>query len=82
LELKGAPTVLFMLELSGNGLVVLRWPTLPRTLSVDERCTLVHCEVLAGWTGRIVPHSVDAAESPGKRRGYVGFTGEGQILIF
>ena len=71
LELSGADTLL-MIELSGKGLVVLRWPTLPRTLNVGERHTVVLGESLAGWTGRIVPNSVDAAESPGKLRGYVG----------
>jgi Flp pilus assembly protein TadD len=71
-----------MLELSGKGLIILRWTTFPRTLNVGERCTLVHGDVLAGWTGRLVPKSIDAAESPGKLRGFVGFTGEGQILVF
>ena len=73
---------LSMLELSGMGLIVLRWTTPPRSLAVGERCTLVHMDVLAGWTGRIVPKSVDAAESPGKLRGFVGFSGDGQILVF
>ena len=81
LELAGAEPLL-LLELSGKGLIVLRWTVEPRTLAVGERCTLVHGEMLAGWTGRIVPNSVDAAESPGKLRGFVGFTGEGQILVF
>ena len=80
LELPGSQA-LSMLELSGKGLIVLRGKTLPRTLSVGERCTLVHADVLAGWTGRVVPSSVDAAESPGKLRGFLGFTGEGQLLV-
>ncbi len=81
LELAGAEPLL-LLELSGTGLIALRWTVQPRTLNVGERCTLVHGEMVAGWTGRIVPNSVDAAESPGKLRGFVGFTGEGQILVF
>lgn len=81
IELAGAETLL-MLGLSGKGLVVLRWTTLPHALNVGDGRALVHGEVLAGWTGRIVPNSVDAAESPGKLRGYVGFTGEGQVLVF
>lgn len=81
LELAGAEPLL-LLELSGKGLIALRWTAQPRTLSVGERCTLVHGEMVAGWTGRIVPNSVDAAESPGKLRGFVGFTGEGQLLVF
>jgi tetratricopeptide (TPR) repeat protein len=79
-ELKGAEPLL-MLELSGTGLVVLQWTTAPRTLAVGERCNLVHGEVLAGWTGRVVPRPLDAAEAPGKLRGFVGLTGEGQILV-
>ncbi len=71
-----------MLEISGKGLIVLRWTTPPRALAVGEQCTLVHMEELVGWTGRIVPKSVDAAESPGKLRGFIGFSGEGQILVF
>ncbi len=81
LELSGS-VALSMLELSGTGLVVLRWAAPPRAMTVGEHCSLVHSDVLAGWTGRVVPKSVDAAESPGKLRGFVGFSGEGQVFVF
>jgi hypothetical protein len=81
LELSGS-VALSMLELSGTGLVVLRWAAPPRAMTVSEHCSLVHSDVLAGWTGRVVPKSVDAAESPGKLRGFVGFSGEGQVFVF
>lgn len=70
-----------MLEISGKGLVVMRWATLPRTLAVGERCNLIRGEALAGWTGRIVASPIDAADAPGKLRGFVSLTGEGQILV-
>ena len=72
---------LALLELSGTGIVLLRWSTPPRSIGVSQHCTLVRTQEIAGWTGRLVPQPIDAAESPGKLRGYVGFFGEGAVLV-
>ena len=80
-EIAGADAI-SLLELSGTGVIILRWATPPRSLNVGEYGTLVHSQDVAGWTGRIVPNGVDPAESPGKLRGFFGFTGEGSILMF
>ena len=81
LEISGAEA-LSLLEFSGTGLLILRWSTPPRSLGIAERSTLVHAQDVAGWTGRVVPNAVDPAESPGKLRGFLGFTGEGAVLTF
>jgi len=80
-EIPGADA-LSLLEFSGTGLLILRWSSPPRSLGIAERCTLVHAQDVAGWTGRVVPNAVDPAESPGKLRGFLGFTGQGTVLTF
>jgi Tfp pilus assembly protein PilF len=72
---------LALLELSGTGLVLLRWTAPPRSIGVSQHCTLVRTQEIVGWTGRLVPQPVDAAESPGKLRGFVGFFGEGAVFV-
>lgn len=72
---------LTLLEFSGTGLVLLRWTASPRSLGVTQNCTLVHSQEVAGWTGRVVPRAIDAAESPGKQRGFLGFTGQGAVFV-
>jgi hypothetical protein len=73
---------LSLLEFSGTGLIILRWSRPPRSIGVSECGTFVHSQDVAGWTGRIIPKAVDPAESPGKLRGFLGFTGEGAVLAF
>ena len=77
-ESEGAP----MVQLTGTGTVVLELLHPLSALEVKPQKTLfIRRELVVGWTGRLVPRSVPVHEAPGAQFGFVGFAGEGIVLV-
>ena len=71
-----------MVHVRGTGTLVLELPvTVAAMEATQDAGCLVRCEVLIGWTGRLVPRCLPAVDAPGHARGWVAFGGEGAVLF-
>jgi hypothetical protein len=69
-------------QLRGPGAVLVElidpWLALEATA---DRPVIARRDVLLGWSGRLVPRVLPAAEAPGGHRGLVSLVGEGTVLL-
>ena len=71
-----------MVQLSGKGAVVFETRDGLRALEVlSQRTLAVRAEDVVGWTGRMLAHPLGPDEAPGAIHGFVGFSGEGAVLL-
>ncbi len=71
-----------MVQLSGDGAVVVELDGHLHAVPVEGEGTVaVVSDHVVGWTGRLFPKPLDPAHAPGGGRGYVGFSGEGSVLV-
>jgi len=71
-----------MVQLSGKGAVVFEARHSVRTLDVArERPLTVRAEDVIGWTGRLLAQPLAAEQAPGSLPGFVGFSGDGTVLL-
>jgi uncharacterized protein (AIM24 family) len=71
-----------VVQLAGEGAVVLQVGGLLHALEVSEpaHVTVTDSQVV-GWTGRLLPRSLEASGAPGGGRGFVGFSGTGSVFV-
>ncbi|MFO0677943.1 MAG: hypothetical protein U0169_15510 [Polyangiaceae bacterium] len=71
-----------MVQLEGTGVVVLELLHPLSSLEVSaSKSVHLRKELVLGWTGRLVPRTIPAHEAPGGQHGFVGFGGEGVVLL-
>lgn len=71
-----------MVQLSGEGAVVVELDGELHAVPVEGEGTVaVVSDHVVGWTGRLFPKPLDPSHAPGGGRGYVGFSGEGSVLV-
>ena len=70
-----------VVRITGKGLVALSLATRARSLDVSDGGLVVRHSDVAGWTARVLPESVDPAESPGRARGYLSLSGNGSVIL-
>jgi hypothetical protein len=70
-----------VIRITGQGVVLLALPLRPRAVDITEGGLLIRASDVVGWTARVLPVAVDPAESPGRARGYLSFTGNGHVLL-
>jgi hypothetical protein len=71
-----------LVHVKGKGTLVVELPVTVAVMeaTADAGC-LVRCEVLLGWTGRLVPRCLPAIDAPGQTRGWVAFRGDGAVMF-
>lgn len=73
---------LVLVHLWGTGRVLLDVPPGLSALAVDPGASVVaRARCVFGWTGRLLPQALPAAQAPGGARGFVSFSGEGALLL-
>jgi uncharacterized protein (AIM24 family) len=71
-----------LVQLSGQGPVVFDVTNGLRALPVTaESAVTIRADCVVGWTGRLLPRPMPAAEAPGALHGYIMFSGDGAIFI-
>lgn len=71
-----------LVQLSGRGTVIIDAICGLASLPVSaESSVLLRAEQVVGWTGRLVPRAVPAAEAPGAILGLSIFSGDGAIFV-
>jgi uncharacterized protein (AIM24 family) len=71
-----------MVQLSGKGAVVFEVRQGLRALEVaPERPLTVRAEDVIGWTGRLLAQPLGGEQAPGSMPGFVGFSGDGTVLL-
>lgn len=75
---EGTPVV----QLRGSGTAVLELAgALASVQSAAGRPVVARREVVVGWRGRLMVHSLSPGEAPGGQRGLLRFAGEGTVLL-
>jgi uncharacterized protein (AIM24 family) len=78
----GAVDAVAMVQLSGRGAVVFEMHRGLRAVEVaPDRALTVRAEDVIGWTGRMLAQPLGADQAPGALPGFVGFTGDGTVLL-
>jgi hypothetical protein len=78
----GAVDAVAMVQLSGRGAVVFEVRHGLRAVEVaPERALTVRAEDVIGWTGRMLAQPLGADQAPGSLPGFVGFSGDGTVLL-
>jgi len=78
----GAVDAVAMVQLSGKGAVVFETRHGVRALEVArDRPLTVRAEDIIGWTGRLLAQPLPADQAPGSLPGFVGFSGDGAVLL-
>jgi hypothetical protein len=71
-----------MVQLSGRGAVVFEVRHGLRAVEVGpERPLTVRADDVIGWTGRMLAQPLSADQAPGSLPGFVGFSGDGTVLL-
>jgi hypothetical protein len=68
-------------QLSGTGPVAISTRGPARTVGVGDEGLVVQMDMVVAWVGRVVVRPLDAAEAPGRARGFLAFSGEGWVLL-
>ena len=71
-----------MVQIRGRGSVVIETAGAIASVEVkNDRPAILSREIVLGWTGRLLPTELPAEEAPAAVRGFVSFTGEGNVMI-
>jgi uncharacterized protein (AIM24 family) len=70
-----------VVRITGKGVVAVALPARARSIDVTDGGLIVRASEVLGWTSRVLPLVIDPAESPGRARGYLSFSGEGTVLL-
>ncbi len=71
-----------IVQLRGNGPVILALPPSHATLEVENgRDLVLRAHAVLGWVGRVTPRSIAQSDAPARVRGLMSLRGEGLVLV-